>query len=395
VLTSFLRRILISPWTIILFLTAGLGVSLASATPSPDGDSFYYQAFIEALARGQIDLSIPGFHGSSVLAVLIYWITGSAIAGIEYQMLFALFLPVLAYLAGKSLFESKWHGLVFAGIISMMPFVSAISLIGYTAAAYVGLMLLTIYGACRKSWWTWIAWGLAITTKPFALALLPILWIKRPSTGSFFARNKLILLGLLIPALYVLIQYSQVGRLIVGVHPELSETTVWQGPVKALFNVAYALQILFSVHNYHYPDPGGTGHQNMMHTTPVLIFLGLFAFFAHSKFLPDRKLYMALLLGAVIGIGMNVVVASMNHFYMQAGILFIILAALPVMKKYPIWIPFVIATLHFQWFYFYLAWGNRLQLGPLFFTAPAVVDVLFLGCLFIYWIKEKPVDGSL
>ncbi|MCF7845146.1 MAG: hypothetical protein K9M03_04960 [Kiritimatiellales bacterium] len=92
----------------------------------------------------------------------------------------------------------------------------------------------------------------------------------------------------------------------------------------------------------------------------------------------DRKLYFALLIGAAIGLGMNAIVATMNEYYMQAGMLLIIIAALPVLKKYQLWIPLVLATLHFQWFYFYLAFSERLQLTPLFIAAPVVVDILFL-----------------
>lgn len=366
-------------------MTFGLALSFSGLTISPDRDYHFYQAFVEALASGKLDLSIPGFHGSNVFAVIWYWISHSKVAEIEFQMFYSLLLPVTSYLAGKSLFNSKWHGLMLAAAVTMMPFVSMISGIGYTSAGLFVLMLLTIYGACEKKWWTWITFGLAITTKPFALALLPILWIKRSTGGSLIKRNRYILLGLLIPAAYVIIQYIQAGHVTVGVHPELNEATVWQGPVKILLNLAYALQILFSVHNYHYPNPGGTGHENLIHTTPVLIFLGLFALFSYKKYFDDKKLPIALLIGVLICFGLNAIVATMNEYYMQAGVLLLIIASLNALKKHPIWIPIALATLHFQWFYFYLAFSERLMLTEMFFGAVVVVDLLFLGWALVCW----------
>ncbi|MCF7844854.1 MAG: glycosyltransferase 87 family protein [Kiritimatiellales bacterium] len=278
-------RRLTSPWLFIALMTAGLFASLLGATNSLDRDFYFYQEFIQKLADFQFDFSVPGFHGSNLFAVPWYWITSSEIAAIEIQLLFALLLPACAYLAGKELFNSKWHGLMLAAIVTMTPFVSVISKIGYTSSGLFVLMLLTIYGACKGKWWAGVTFGLAMLTKPFAIALLPLLWVKRPKNGSIISRHRIIILGLIIPAMYIAIQYLQVGHIIVGVHPELSESTVWQGPTKILMNLAYALQILFSVHNYHYPNPAGTGHENLLHTTPLLIFLALFAFMKPSQFI--------------------------------------------------------------------------------------------------------------
>ena len=360
-------------------MTLALLASFKGVIPYEDRDFKLYQAFVETLAAGRFDLSIPGFHGSNIPAALMHMIAPSKFTEIYYQLIWSLLLPALSYLAGKELFKSKWHGLVLAGIVTMMPFWTFKAFIGYTTSAYIGLMLLTIYGACKKSWWTWIVWGLAMTTKPFALVLLPLLWIKRPTKGSVFKRNQFIILGLAIPALYAAIQYMQMGHLMAGVHPDLNETSIWQSPTKVILNLAYSLQILFSVHNYHYPNPGGTGHQNLMHTSPLLIFLALVAFLAPKlKYIEDKKLYLALLVGAVGGLLMNSVVSTMNHEYMHASILLFILASLPVLKKHQLWIPLVLTTLHFQWFYFFLAWQTRHGLTYQFFTVPMIIDVLFV-----------------
>ena len=85
---------------------------------------------------------------------------------------------------------------------------------------------------------------------------------------------------------------------------------------------------------------------------------------------------------AIIGIGLNIAIDHMDHFYMETGLFFLILAALPMLKKYPIWIPIALATLHFQWFYFFLQFREVFQLDSLFFVVPVLIDaLLILWCL--------------
>ena len=385
----------ISPYFIVGFLTLGITIGMLGASPFPQDDHFLYQKFIEVLAAGKLDLTIPGFHGSDFIAVIWHWIHPSSISQIEFQGFTALLLPLLAFLAGKAIYKSVATGILLSCIIALMPFVSFVYLRGWTGPAYMCLMLLTIYGAASSRKWTWLPWGLAIITKPFALALLPIIILYCPSKGSILKRYRQILLGLSIPALYVIIQYLQVGHILVGAHHGINELNVWNGPLRMIMNAAHALQMLFSVHNYYYPDPALTGPGNMMHTSPLLIFLGLCAIFHRKrtkKSSIEERLPMALFSGFIIGIALNIPLDHMDHFYMQAGILCLILAALPMLLQYPIWIPLVLATLHFQWLYFYLQYNSPFSLGWTFFALPIVVDVLFgLYVLYTYVLKKHVV----
>lgn len=376
------RETLLAFWYVIL-LMALTAVSMLAATPFPQDDHFFYQKFIETLAAGTLDLSIPGFHGMNILAVPWYLISKSPIAQIEFQMISGVLLPLFAFLAGWKLLQSLWHGVVFATIIALMPFHSFSSLRGWMVATYNCLVFLTIYGAAIRARWTWIPWGFSIISLPFSVALLPLLVYLTPASDKpWWWRYRYIGYGLLIPVIYVLLQYAQVGQVNVGVHKEFNQSSVWSGPGRMVLNAAHSLQIMFSVHNYYFIDPAKTGHGNMMHTTPVLIFLGLFALLSPKKFFKDRALPAALLLGAVIGVGLNIMLDHMDDFYMQTGLYFVILAALPMLKKHLLWAPLVLATLHFQWLYFYLQHGEVFQLGPLFFLVPAAVDIAFvLWCL--------------
>lgn len=381
--TRFLERFL--PWVVVTAVTAAMGAAFLSATASPMDDFASYQAFIVALAHGRLDFAIPGFHGSDFLAVPVYLLTRSPVAQIQFQILCALLLPAAAYLAGRSLYRSAWHGYVLLGSIAMMPFVGFVGLRGWTGPANMLLLLLTVWlAAARRSSAAGVAWGFAMLTKPFGAGLFPLLIALAPREGKWYRRFRALLIGAAMVLAYVLVEYLQAGRIHVGVHEGLTPGTAFQGPLRVVLNAAHALQILFSVHNYFFPDPCLTGPGNMMHTTPLLIFLGLFGLFDSRRYFAGRALPLALFSGALIAIGLNVPLDHMDHVYMEAGILLLILAALPVLKRHPVWLPLVLATLHFQWFYFFLQHREVFALRWGFFTVPLVVDGIFA----IWFVRE-------
>ena len=239
-----------------------------------------------------------------------------------------------------------------------------------------------------RSRWTWLPFGFSLISLPFAAALLPLLIVlTADNKKSLYRRYDQVILGLSIPAAYLFIQFLQAGRIHVGVHEEFDAVGVWQGPIGMARNAAHALQMLFSVHNFYFPNPAKTAQGNLMHTTPVLVFLGLFSLFSPKEYFKGRLFPLALLLGFLMGIGLNVAIDHMDHFYMETGILFLILAALPVLKKHPLWIPIALATLHFQWFYFYLQFKDVFLLGTSFFLLPLFVDSAFLAWLLLH-LKE-------
>jgi hypothetical protein len=356
-------------------------------TPHPLDDHFLYQKFIETLAQGRIDLTIPGFHGSDILSLPWYLLTRSPVSQIVTMQLCAVLLPLCAFLAGRSLFRSTADGVLLACIVSLMPFVSVVGLRGWTGPAYWCLMLLSVWLAGRGSRWTGIAWALAILTKPFAIGLLPLILVLQrraaPKQQTFWARWHAYVIAGGIVAAYLLLQLLQAGHLIVGAHPELGTAAAFQGPLRVLLNAVHGVQILFSVHNYYYPDPALTGPGNMLHTSPLLMVLGIFAMLYPTWAGEDRSVLRALLLGAAIAFGLSTLLDHMDHYYMEAGVLLCILAALPALRRFPLWIPVVLLTLHFQWFYFYLDARATFQLHPGFCLLPLLSDALLaLWCLF-------------
>ena len=378
-----MKRSPLLAWLYVGFLTLSLSLSFFMATPSPQDDHFHYQKFIETLAHGHLDLSIPGFHGMNMLAVPWFWITQSPLTQIHVQIFSAILLPLLAFLMGRALWRSDWHAVVLSSVMAMMPFFMFGSLRGWMVSTYFVLIFLTIILAARRSRWSWLPWGFAMISLPFAVALLPLMMAYAPASKKrdvwkYVDRYWHLAAALAIPFVYVVAQKIQVGHVVIGAHQDFSATNVWVGPERLFLNAAHGVQMLLSVHNFYFPNPAITGQGNMMHTSPLLIVLALVGFMSWKTFYEHRIFPLVCLLGAVIGIGLNVMIDHMDHFYMDTGVLMLVLASIPVLKRLPLMIPLVLGTLHFQWFYFYLAFGEVFKLGGWFFLTPIVVDACFL-----------------
>lgn len=382
--TSFMKLFKYYKYEVLLLLLTAvsfLGTSGMTHAASRSSDYVYYQTFTEKLAGGEVDLSIPGFHGADFIGVLLYLITGASNSHILFQLICGLLIPFAAYKTANALFQDKRYGLLFAAITALMPYMSYAFVTGYTQAANMFFFLLTLWGAVQNRWWTGLTWAIAITTKPFALIALPFLLFFAPRKKPLLSRYKHLLIGLGIPAIYVLVQILQTGGVHVGVHGGTDSLVLWDGPVKLLGNAAWGLQTLFSVHNYYYDNPAITGHWNLLHTTPVLIFLGLYTLLNPREYFHDLTKHRTLLSAFLFGFVLNAIV-SMDNFYMQFMVLMLILSSLPVLIKQPLWIPLVLATLHYQWFYFWLDFQDAAQLEITAFAVPLALDTLGIAwCL--------------
>jgi hypothetical protein len=358
-----------------LLLLLAVAIAFLGVTPHPLDDHFHYQRFIEALAQGRIDLTIPGFHGSDFLSVIVHLLTGSAISQIYAQIIFAIFLLPVVFAAAKVVYEDEESAVALMLAVAMMPFVLFAGLRGWTGASFALFFFSSVACAKRFPWLSGVFLALAITTKPFAIGLIPLLlWIQRDALR--WRRWLPVLTGMALAGIYVALQYVQAGHIIVGAHADLNQSNIFQGPERIALNIAHAVQILFSVHNYYFPDPSLTGAGNMMHTTPVFVFLALLALLvpAGSSKVPFPRL--ALLYGAAVSFGLNALLDHMDHYYMEAGLYLLILAAIPVMMRSPVWIPVAFGTLHFQWLYFFLEFRELYSLHPLIFIIPITVDLL-------------------
>jgi hypothetical protein len=379
------RSLFRSPVFHLSLLTGAILIAFAHTHIHPMDDHGRYQLFIETLATGQVDLSIPGFHGASFLALPLYIITRSDLTNIHFQILCATLLVPLMYLAVFSLFREKFLALVAAYAMAMMPFFMFLSFRGFTFSSYTLFVLLAIWLYGRGSRMAWLPLGIAIVIKPFAIALFPLLLLWKPEqqSDSQWRRGRMqVLLACIIPGLYVIAQILQVGHIITAASGNFDQSNVFLFSRLPL-NAAHGVQILFSIHNFYFLEPALTRMSNMVHTSPLFMVFGLFTLLSPREFFSDRRPALGLAASFIAAYLLASSLDHMDNLYLQTSVLMLLFASLPFFKKYPLWIPVVLATLHFQWLYAYLELREVFQLNYWFFTPAVAVDLLFLMWCFV------------
>ena len=380
----------------VILLTSATAFSFSQTTIHPMDDHFLYQDFMKSLMGGKFDLSITGYHGASLLAFPIYLLTRSDLSNIYFQIFCALLLIPAMYAAVKVLFEDRFLALLGTYAIAMMPFYSYIAFRGFTFPSYTLLVLLTIILYGRGSRWAFIPLSFAIITKPFAIALFPLLllWKNKKQEWIFPRGLNQVLLACVVPAIYVLIQLFQTGAIAAAANPEITAANVFH-PLRFPLNVAHSVQVLFSVHNFYFLDPVLTRMSNMVHSSPLLMVFGIFTLMYPAMFFRDKSLWRALGASFLAAFLLAMMLDHLDNAYMQTSVLMLVILSLSFLKKFPLWIPFVIATLHFQWLYAYMEFREIYDLSYAFFLVPIVVDIMFaLLCatkhkLIISFIKYK------
>lgn len=390
---AIIRRRLLEPWFHIGVLTVATFATFSVMSPMPMDDHFLYQKFIETLAMGKIDTSILGFHGASFLALPLYLITGSSIANIEFQMMCAIIAIPLSYMVARSLFD-EYSALLFAYATTLSPFLLYVAYRGFTGPSYLVMVFLTLYGIKKNAKWSWLPLSVAMLIKPFAIALVPFLFLGRDKLDVKKVSFTLCLV-FSVPAAYVLLQVLQIGTITVGAHANLTHENVFHLS-RIPLNIAHGIQMLFSVHNFYFPDPAKTMQGNLVHSSPILMLLGTLALLHPKGFWSDRTQTSAFRIAAIIAYVMPALLSHMDHFYMETCVLLLALAGLSVLKKYPLMIALTLATFHFQWLYFYLAYADHFRLSYSFFLVPVLADVmLVLFVAFHFSIVKKALADVL
>lgn len=357
----------------------------------PQDDDPFYQSFIESLAQGRVDLTIPGFQGASFLAVMLHLIAPSEMTNAYFQVGCAFLLPLAAYYAASGLFRDRVSSILFTYCIALMPFLGFVGFQGFTFPSFTLLIFLTIGLYARGSMWAFLPWAIAVITKPFGIALLPLFLLWRPSRAtSIWGKGWVqVLLMLPIPILYVVTQYLQVGHIIVGSHPDITQSNVfvwWRFPL----NAAHGIQMLFSIHNFYFPDPSKTGQGNLLHSSPLLMLFGIISLLYAKQFWKDLRLAKAIGIGFVFAYCLAALLDHMDHFYMELSVIFLVFASIPFMLKYRLLIPIALATLHFQFFYLYLSWRGMYFTDYSFFLIPLFIDIMALLTWVIVIVPRLP-----
>ncbi len=383
---SLLRRLFASPAFHVIVLTVAVAIVFARSHIVPMDDDFNYQRFIQTLAAGHIDLSIPGFHGASFLALPLYLLTHSTHANIWFQILCAIALVPAAYGAALALLRDRFQAILFAYAMALMPFYFFVALRGFTFPSFTLAVLLALMLRAHGSRWAWLPLGISFLIKPFSIALAPLFLWWQPVGQESDRRNGRMQLcfALILPLLYIAAEYAQIGKIIVGSHPAIDQTNVFQW-WKFPLNIVYGFQMLFSIHNYYFPNPAATGPGNLVHASPLLLFLGTFGLLYAKKFWADRRLAYALGASVILAYALAASLDHMDHFYMQTAVLLLALAGVPLLARYVRLIPLVLFSFHFQFLYLYLQYRGVFFNDVSLFLIPLAVDVLALAVAVSFW----------
>ena len=268
--------------------------------------------------------------------------------------------------------------LVAAFIFMLSPFFYVTPLRGFTFSGQNFFMLLAMYLIMRDSRWAFAPFGLACLVKPYALSMIPLFVFKK--------KWRSLLMGLAIPVIYVVVQYLQIGGIWIGVHRDLSASTVFS-LIRFPIEVMHTISFIFSVHDYNPVNPAYVGR--LFHVTPIVTFFAM-ANLLYPKLHFKSKvmffglalsIFMAFILPALVVVG-----GTADPFSLEPLALFFIMISSITFARYRRYFWLVIVLSSFQFFYCYL-WGR----GSWWSASNPVIFLLYFvvsGIAFVYTKDE-------
>lgn len=343
-----------------------------------DATSYHY--FMDRLIEDRtVDFSQSGFVGAILPAIVVHLLVPFNHSFAITQVFFALLTLPLFYLVTLRLFKSQEMAVMGVLVWAMMPELIFSGFYGFPQGVSNFASLLAIYLVLGESRWAWAAWYWAVIAKPFALAV-----------GVFFIAKKwwrqMVIVGGL-GVLYLAGQWSIHGRLILGVHPELSlsETVT---PTRIGYNLASMPPILFSLHGYNalgeFSGNAPTSMGDRLHTSPLIVVFALVSVLYFKNEFADEIVYWQVVGFSAAGLMLACLAMFVDPLYLQTFTIGAIWLSLPVLKKYPLLLPIVMGTMAYQFVYTYLS-GINLWAGSkglLLFVIPMVglvVSVWLVG----------------
>ncbi|TSC94442.1 MAG: Dolichyl-phosphate-mannose-protein mannosyltransferase family protein, partial [Parcubacteria group bacterium Athens1014_10] len=323
--------------------------------------------------QGKIDFSIPGFHGPSFFAALIYFFTHSHFSIIIFEMITAVLTIPMIYLAVKEIFKDKFLGVLSAYIYISMPLIHFTAFRGWNWTSITFFSFLTLYLLSKKSSLSWLIWGISMIIKPFSIALLPFF--------IYYKKWKQLFLALVIPLVYALIQYSQIGQLFIGAHPSLTSEKLFD--LSRFFpNLIFAFQSYFSVHNY---SPfNEVPVMDMIHFSPFITFFALLAVVYYKKYFIDKKLFLILISAALVAFVIPASFYYFDRYYFTVFDLILILIAIKPMAAYKELLPVVAFSFSYQFLYVYLSYKPVFWPSGHYFIFIIPLIVLLISIIYIY-----------
>lgn len=369
---KIIKNLIKNPWAHLFFLSLLLILLYSQSSIYLMDDAHSYQSFtVKLVDEGKVDLSIPGFHGGDFLTAPIYFITHSPNSVAILDIIAAILIIFLIYLVVKEIFEDQTLGVFAAYIYLLNPFDYLNPLRGHHHTPLMMLMLLALYLLFKNSKFTFIPMGLSYIVRPFGIVLVPLFLYKK-KMGQFF-------LSLVIPATYAIFQYIQIGKLQLGVHTDLTLETLFSAK-KLIFNLGYAFQNYFSIHNYSFLNAVTPG--DMIHLSPFITFFALFGVIYFKKYFPNQKLFLALLVSSLFALLLPASFFHLDMWNLWTFNITLIFLALPVLIRFKPILPIVVLSFFFQFLYAYLQYNEPFQLNYFIFVIPVVI--LFISLIYIY-----------
>lgn len=372
-------KLLKSPKFHLIFLTILMLLCFLFWQPLQMDDGSNYQRFVETLVdQKKIDLSIPGFHGADFFAALVYIITGSHFSVYIFDILCALLIIWMIYLVAKELYDKKVLAIMASYLYVLMPFTYFNAFRGGHNTVLLLSVLIALYLLLKNKNWSWLPLGISYIIRPLAFVVLP-LYIYKKQFKQFLA-------SLTIPALYVVAQYSQLGKIIIGQHTDVSVQTALS--IKTFFiNLVYGVQWYFSIHNY---SPVSQSYlMDLAHLSPlitILAVLGVLYYKKYSEFLEDKKKFISLTCFAILAYLLPCAIFYFQPFYFTIFNLALILLALPVIYKYQRLIPILVGSFAFQFYYYYLSYYELWIWPKIVFILPIIIFIISL--IYIRWSEK-------
>ncbi len=368
------NQIITNPKFHLLFITILLLICFCFWQPTPMDDGGNYQAFIEKLVdQGKIDFSIPGFHGGDFIAAIIYFITHFHYATYLVDILAALLIAPLIYLVVKKIYGYESWAVCAAYLSALMPFQTFNALRGGHITLHLFFALWALYLLLKNKNYNWLILGISYTIYPFSIVLVPFYIYKK--------QLKQLFLSFIIPVIYLTGQWLQIGKIMMGQHANLAAGQLFSLK-RFIPNIVYGLQNYLSIHNFSPYNP--LYKMDMIHLSPLITVLTIIGIFYFSRYFAERKLFYTLTAFAILAFLLPVSFYRIDMFYFWMFNLSLIFLVLPVLAKYQRFIPFIIFTFSYQFFYFSLSYG-RLFIWPyIVYIIPAAIFVIGL----FYTIKS-------
>ncbi len=369
-----------NPWLHISILMILMVAVFAGTTIHLLDDGFYYQAFMQRLGgQGIIDLTIPGFHATSMFAAIIYAVTHSDYSQVYFELAVTVLTLPMIYLAVNEFYQDKKSGVLAAYIYALMPLIFITGFRGWSWPSVTFISFVVIYLVQKKSPWSIFWFGIGIIDKPFIFGLFPLfIWKKM---------YRQLAISLIIPIAYIITQIIQNGSIIIGVHPGLTAGHLFNLK-HFLVNVGAVVQSYFSIHNY---TPFNTTYVgDMIHVSPFITFFALLAVLHNAELFHDRKKYQALLWTVIIGILIPLSFFYYDRYYYTLFEIPMIILALPIIKKYKVLWPIIVASFSYQFIYTYFAY--HLIFWPSGTTLPMIimpVVIFVISCAAVVRDRKK------